>query len=162
MTETEYLGLLDALGAYCPVQPSEALESHHEVEIGDTIVCLLFDEEADTLALTIPLAPIDLGEDTPSDLTSLYRLVLQRQWQDGGDDGVYLGALPGAAELVGMVTLDAGPINGPEALLRELELALAAVDTAWYDIAAQWLIEHNAGHMPIARATTDDALMLRA
>lgn len=162
MTEAEFLGLLDALGSYCPVQPSEALEGHHEIEVGDTIVCAQFDEEADTLALTIPLAPIDLGEDTPPDLASLYRLVLQRQWQDSGDDGVYLGALPGGGELVGMLTLDAAAFTGPEALLRELELALAAVDTAWYDIAAQWLIEHNAGRAPMPDTTPDDALMLRA
>jgi hypothetical protein len=148
MTEADFLALLDRLGARCAVRASELLEDHHEVEIGDTLMYLQWREEDATIALTVPLPEVDLGDNTPGALASRYRLVLQRQWQQSSEDGVYFGVLPITAELVGMVALAGETVEDPDVLHDELTSTLVAVETAWYEITAQWLTDSALAQPP--------------
>lgn len=142
MTEADFLALLNAPAGDCPVQASELIEDAYEVAIGDTLMCLQWGETDSTIELTVPLPDLEPGEDAPGDLASLYRLVLQRQWQQGSADGVYFGVLPLTNELVGMVALAGDDIASADDLRESLKAALVAVETAWYETAAQWWIDN--------------------
>ena len=163
MTRTDYLALLDGLDAHCPVRASELLDDHHEVEIGDTLMYLQWGEDDAGIALTVPLPDVLPGEGaTPGDLAALYRLVLQRQWQQSSDDGVSFGALPITGELVGMVVLAGEAIGDPDRLQDELRSALVAVETAWYEIAGQWLTENTQPHPLVETPPAASDALLRA
>lgn len=162
MTEADFLALLADLSQQYPVQASDALEGNHDVEIGDTVVCVQFIEQHDTLALTVPLPPIDLPEDAAPEPLTLYRLVLLRQWQDSLYDGVYFGVLPLTNELVGMVALAGDDIAGPDDLRETLKAALVAVETAWYETAAQWLTDNARSQRHKETLPADSHVVLRA
>lgn len=144
MTEADFLALLDGMNDQTPVRASEMLADHHEVEIGDTLICLRWSDDGTRIDLTVPLPELGRHDDDAPPMEALYRLLLQYQWVQGDSEGVAFGIVPELDDIVGMVSLDAQSLGGTDELLQALSGALADVQAAWFEIGTLWLLDGNA------------------
>lgn len=145
MTPYDFQVLLDSLSLQHPVGPSPRIEDAVELEVGETLTSVQWNEAAELIELTVSLPVLIDQADTPEAQRLLYRALLERQWlQMGGDEGVGFGLLPDSDEVVGMCSLDGDALTGPDSFMATLQQAVLSVLGEWYGICGQILLQQTA------------------
>lgn len=143
MTLLDFQDMLHGLAQQCPMVPSPRIEDAVEVEVDDTRVAIMWREEG-LIDLTVELPALVDETDDPSTLLALFRALLERQWLEmGGGEGVGFGLLPASNDVVGMATLDADALSGPDSFLAALQQAVISVQAEWYGVCAQILLQQT-------------------